>query len=108
MSLSGILLCNGPLATNGNLTLLSTAAQTALIDGSGSGQVSGNVIMQRYLPSGFGYKYVSSPFQAATVNEFSNDLDLTASFPTFYKYDENRNSAGWVSYITTTNPLSIY
>ena len=106
MSLSGILLCNGPLATNGNLTLLSTAAQTALIDGSGSGQVSGNVIMQRYLPSGFGYKYVSSPFQAATVNEFSNDLDLAASFPTFYKYDENRNSAGWVSYITTTNPLN--
>jgi hypothetical protein len=106
MSLNGILLCNGPLTTNGNLTLLSTVAQTALIDGSGSGQVSGNVIIQRYLPSGFGYKYVSSPFQAATVNEFSNDLDLAASFPTFYKYDENRNSSGWVSYTTTTNFLN--
>jgi Fibronectin type III domain. len=106
MSLSGILLCNGPLTTNGNLTLLSTAAQTALIDGSSSGQVSGNVTMQRYLPSGFGYKYISSPFQAATVNEFSNDLDLAASFPTFYKYDENRNSSGWVSYTTTTNLLN--
>jgi hypothetical protein len=105
MSLSGILLCNGPLTTNGNLTLLSTAVQTALIDGSGSGQVSGTVTMQRYLPSGFGYKYVSSPFQAATVNEFSNDLDLAASFPTFYKYDENRTSAGWVSYTTTINSL---
>jgi hypothetical protein len=105
MSLNGILLCNGPLTTNGNLILLSTAAQTALIDGSGSGQISGNVIMQRYLPSGFGYKYVSSPFQAATVNEFSNDLDLGASFPTFYKYDENRTSAGWVSYTLTTNLL---
>ncbi len=105
MSLSGILLCNGPLTTNGNLTLLSTAAQTALIDGSGSGQVSGTVTMQRYLPSGFGYKYVSSPFQSATVNEFSNDLDLGASFPTFYKYDENRTSSGWVSYTITTNSL---
>lgn len=105
ISLGGILLCNGPLTTNGNLTLLSTAAQTALIDGSGSGQVSGNVIMQRYLPSGFGYKYVSSPFQASTVNEFSNDLDLAASFPTFYKYDENRSSSGWVTYTTTTNLL---
>ena len=62
--------------------------------------------MQRYLPSGFGYKYVSSPFQASTVNEFSNDLDLAASFPTFYKYDENRNSAGWVTYTTTTNLLN--
>ncbi|MGD1046538.1 MAG: T9SS type A sorting domain-containing protein [Bacteroidota bacterium] len=105
MSLNGILLCNGPLTTNGNLTLLSTASQTALIDGSSSGQVSGNVTMQRYLPSGFGYKYVSSPFQASTVNEFSNDLDLTATFPTFYKYDESMTSSGWVSYTTTTNPL---
>jgi fibronectin-binding autotransporter adhesin len=105
MSLNGILLCNGPLTTNGNLTLLSTAAQTALIDGSGSGQISGNVIMQRYLPSGFGYKYVSSPFQTSTVNEFSNDLDLGASFPTFYNYNENIVSSGWVSYTTTTNLL---
>ena len=86
MSLDGILLCNGPLNTNGNLTLLSTAAQTALIDGSGSRQISGNVIMQRYLPSGFGYKYVSSPFQASTVNAFSSYLNLAATFPTFYQY----------------------
>jgi hypothetical protein len=105
MSLSGILLCNGPLTTNGNLTLLSTAAQTALIDGSGSGQISGNVTIQRYLPSGFGYKYVSSPFQATTVNAFSSYVDLAASFPTFYSYDESRASAGWVNYTTTTNLL---
>ena len=106
ISLGGILLCNGPLTTNGNLTFLSTAAQTALIDGSGSGQVSGNVIMQRYLPSGFGYKYVSSPFQAATVNVFSNVLNLGASFPTFYQYNENMASSGWVSYTTTSNLLN--
>jgi fibronectin-binding autotransporter adhesin len=106
MSLSGILLCNGPLTTNGNLTLLSTAAQTALIDGSGSGQVSGNVTMQRYLPSGFGYKYISSPFQSLTVNGFSSYVDLTATFPTFYEYDESKASSGWVSYVTTTNPLN--
>jgi len=106
MSLSGILLCNGPLTTNGNLTLLSTVAQTALIDGSGSGQVSGNVIMQRYIPSGFGYKYISSPFQASTVNAFSSYVNLGASFPTFYNYNENITSAGWVSYTTTTNLLN--
>jgi hypothetical protein len=106
MSLNGTLLCNGPLTTNGNLTLLSTAIQTALINGTSTGTVSGNVTMQRYLPSGFGYKYISSPFQASTVNEFSNDLDLTASFPTFYQYVENRASSGWVSYTTTTNVLN--
>ena len=95
---------SGDLASGGYLTLLSTATQTALIDGSGGGSVSGNITMQRYLPSGFGYKYFSSPFQAATVNEFADDMTL-GSF-TFYKYDENRTSSGWVSYHSpTTNPL---
>lgn len=105
MSIAGVLLCNGPLNTNGNLKLLSTAAQTALIDGTSTGSVTGNVTMQRYLSSGFGYKYFSSPFQSATVNEFADDLDLTASFPTFYRFNENLLSAGWVNYTNTTGTL---
>jgi hypothetical protein len=62
--------------------------------------------MQRYLPSAFGYKYISSPFQAATVNEFDDELDLGASFPEFFRYDENRTSSGWVDYVTPTDPLN--
>ena len=50
MSLRGILVCNGPLNTNGNLTLLSTATQTALLMVPEQEQSSGNVTMQRYLP----------------------------------------------------------
>jgi hypothetical protein len=110
-SLRGILVSNGTLNANGNITLLSTVTQTALIDGSGTGQVPGNVNMQRYLPSGFGYKYFSSPFQAATVNEFGDDMDLGASFPTFYRYDESRTSSGWVSYVNPAgilNPIQGY
>ena len=63
--------------------------------------------MQRYLPSGYGYKYFSSPFQSATVNEFNDDLPLPGLGPfTFYRYDENRKASGWVSYHTpATNPL---
>ncbi len=104
LSISGILsVPGGTLASDDNLTLLSTPLQTALIDGSGSGTVTGDVTMQRYLPSGFGYKYFSSPFQSATVGEFSDDMDLTAPFTTFYRYDENRNvggnpASGWVDY----------
>ncbi|MEI6060779.1 MAG: T9SS type A sorting domain-containing protein, partial [Bacteroidota bacterium] len=115
MSLRGVLLCtNGTLNTGGKLTLLSTAAQTALIDGSGAGNVLGNVTMQRYLPSAFGYKYFSSPFQAATVNEFADEVDLSASFPTFYSYNEDNHrdslgiaiySTGWTRYIVPTNVL---
>ena len=97
---------NGNLASAGNLTLVSSASGTALIDGSGAGTVTGNVTLQRYLSSAYGYKYVSSPFQAATVNEFGDDIDLGASFPTFYKYDEGSTTSGWVNYITTTDPLN--
>lgn len=104
-SLKGILLSNGTLQAGGHLTLLSTPAQTALIDGTGLGEVLGDVTMQRYLASGFGYKYLSSPFQDATVSELAEDIDLGATFPTLYRYNQNRASSGWVSYIVPSNPL---
>ena len=110
-SLAGILLCNGTFNSNGNLTLLSSDSQTAIIDGSGTGEVNGNVTMQRYLFSGFGYKYVSSPFQAATVSEFSDSLKLADPFPAFYMYNESSTTSGWVTYIDPAgvlNPMQGY
>jgi len=109
-TISGVLLCNGVLNAGGNLTLLSTESATALIDGSGAGHVLGDLSMQRYLPSAFGYKYFSSPFQAATVGEFGDDMDLGAAFTTFYRYDENRlisgtPASGWVGYKIPDNLL---
>jgi hypothetical protein len=103
MSVYGVVLSNGSLITTNNLRLKSNADQTALIDGAGTGSISGNVTIERYLPTGFGYKYLSSPFQALTVGAFSSYIDLTAAFPTFYRYDENKTASGWVSY---TNPAS--
>ena len=106
LNISGtVSILNGTLSSGGYLTLLSTAEQTALIDGSGTGSVTGDVTMQRYLQSGFGYKYFSSPFQAALVGEFGDDMNLEASFPSFYRYDESRTSSGWVSYINPANIL---
>ncbi|MFN2380138.1 MAG: hypothetical protein ABR519_08010, partial [Bacteroidales bacterium] len=95
----------GDIASDGFLTLVSTVSQTALINGSGSGEVTGDVTMQRYLPSSFGYKYFSSPFSDATVGEFADDMDLAASFSTFYRYDESRTASGWVAYKNAANPL---
>ena len=107
LNVTGVVLVqNGTLASDGNLTLVSAATQTALIDGSGAGTVTGNVTMQRYLPIGFGYKYFSSPFQAATVSEFGDDMDLASSFPLFYRFNENHRGAGWVTYTTGTNVLN--
>jgi hypothetical protein len=107
----GIVLSNDTLNCNGNLTLLSTASQTALVDGSGSGEVTGNLSMQRYLPTGFGYKYFSSPFIADTVGDFSSAINLAAPFPDLYSFDESLLSAGWVNYTNPSgllNPLSGY
>jgi hypothetical protein len=104
--LKNVLLSNGTLNANGNLTLLSTASGTAAVDGTGIGEVLGNLIVQRYLASGFGYKYFSSPFQSDTVGDFSNDMNLAASFPTFYKHDESLASNGWVIYTNGAGVLS--
>lgn len=113
VTLGGTLLVNGILkmttgtfAAGNFLTLVSTATRTALIDGSGAGQVTGTVTMQRYLPSRFGYKYLSSPFQAATVSQLSNEVNLAASFPELYNYDENKTSSGWTAYTTAASPLT--
>jgi hypothetical protein len=107
LNIAGVLKANtGPFSTGTYLTLLSTATSTALIDGSGSGSVLGNVTIQRYRPTGFGYTYFSSPVSAATVSEFSDDINLNASFPTFYRYIENRTSSGWVSYTTNSNIMT--
>lgn len=104
-TLKRVLLCDGTLNAGGNLTLLSTPSQTALIDGSGTGDVLGNVTMQRYIDTAYGYKYISSPFQYSTVNELSDELDFGASFPPLYRYDETVSSTGWHFYTNTTDTL---
>jgi hypothetical protein len=107
LNISGnVLAASGDLISNGNLTLLSSPTQTALIDGAGMGTVNGNVTMQRYLPNGFGYKYVSSPFQNASVGGFAAEIDLAAAFPTFYRYEENRDATGWITYIDPAGGLT--
>ncbi|MCK9410887.1 MAG: hypothetical protein M0Q53_01210 [Prolixibacteraceae bacterium] len=93
----------GNLASNGNLTLKSSASQTALIDGSGAGTVTGSVTMERYLPSAYGYKYLSSPFTSASL---AATLSGNATIPTFYAYNEDNSTiilgvttyiSGWVT-----------
>lgn len=119
LNITGILRANSSgldIKTGKFLTLISTATQTALIDGSGTGNVTGNVTMQRYLSlvSASGYKYFSSPFNNAKVSQFTSYLSATATIPTFYRYDEDNHtvintitmySSGWVKYIVQTDPL---
>ncbi len=115
LNISGILLANTGIFNSGNaVTLISSATQTALIDGSGSGTITGNVTMQRFLDPAFGYKLFSSPFQAATVNNFAPVVDLNAAFETFYNYDENRQispgigATGYIPYVDPTGILGVF
>jgi fibronectin-binding autotransporter adhesin len=96
----------GNFNSAGYLTLLSTPTETALIDWTGAGSVLGNVTMQRYLASGFGYHYISSPFQSATVAGLADDINLADTFSNIYRYDETLLSAGWVNHSLSTNPLN--
>ncbi|MCB7480120.1 T9SS type A sorting domain-containing protein [Christiangramia sediminis] len=108
----------GNFDTGNDLTLISDENQTALIDGSGNGEVIGLVNMQRYLDKAFGYKYFSSPFQNSVVGDFAPYMDFqdpVTAFPHFYRYDENRNvsindivrdATGWEPYIETENSLN--
>jgi hypothetical protein len=108
LNVSGYVLAStGNLETNNHLILLSNATRTALIDGSGTGQVTGNVTIQRYLSKGNGYKYFSTPFTNGTVGQFSSYVDLNPDvFPNFYFYKEENDNTGWEPYTNASGSLT--
>ncbi len=120
LNITGILKANTGglnITADKTLTLISTATQTALIDGTGTGEVTGNVTMQRFLSSAFGYKYFGSPFSNATAAQFSSYLSTSAILPTFYRNDENHKNlpgtgedmSGWIAYSAgNLNPMEGY
>ncbi len=107
--ISGILLVNGILYIDGNLTLLSNENSTALIDGNSLGNIYGQVTQQRYVSASKakGYKQFSSAFSDASIGQFGNFMNLVlggannSPFPTIFKYSEahatNYFGGGWVA-----------
>ncbi|MBO2009228.1 YCF48-related protein [Hymenobacter negativus] len=109
----------GDLTTGSQpLTLLSSAAGTALIDNTG-GLVQGTGTMQRYLnvrnPAGSGYRHYSSPMSNSTVADLvspgytpvlntayntSAAPNLVTPFPTLFTYNQNRLSTSLATTIT--------
>lgn len=101
------LLVDGDLQTNGNLRLLSSEDRTALIDGDGTGEVNGDVTMERYRSTSFGYTYLSSPFQNTQVEDLAHFVDLGAEFPRFFRYHEPSETSGWEEYTDSSNTLTV-
>lgn len=111
---SGILRINGGgvLNSNGNITLVSNAAdESGMIDPAGTGSINGLITMERYIPGTYtgsavqggyesGYHYVGAAFDASNVNQFADFSPFTpngsACLPnctynnigTFFQYDE--------------------
>ncbi|HSI69011.1 MAG TPA: T9SS type A sorting domain-containing protein [Gillisia sp.] len=117
IEITGILKVEEGIFNTGNaLTLISSAEKTALIDGSGLGEVIGTVTMQRYLDVAFGYKYFSTPFQNTIVGDFEPFLPLSDpsnGFSHVYLYEENRTlndtafATGWQAYNEPNNTLNV-
>lgn len=119
---------SGNLNSNGGLVLKSTTSQTALIDGSGAGNVTGDVSVERKIGAISGYHFLSSPVQGAFVNNtvsgWRDDFTILTSvdglqfipgntysiLPTVFEYDEtnlNPNSSyGYIGYTGTTDPIT--
>ncbi len=127
----------GNLSLNGRaLTLLSSASGTALVANLGSGSISGNVTVQRYidpsLNSGLGYRHLVSPVNGTSVSAFgsggtalvvNNAYNTVANpgtvtpFPTIFSYDQSRLATspattlsafdkGWVSPTSLSEPAA--
>ena len=107
-----VLLVNGRINSNGNLTLLSNALGTAHVVNVDTASVRGSVTVQRYIePSlnpGAGYRHYSAPVTGSTVGDLAtagftpvvnpqyNTVGNTATpFPTVFGYDQARvNTSG--------------
>ncbi len=117
----------GNLNSNGNLILRSTSTTTALVKPV-SGNINGNVSVERKVGSTTGYHYLSSPVSGAYVNDpvtgWRDDFTILAAYdnmvfipgtnylvlPTVWEYDETDVNPvpeyGWISATASDDPIT--
>jgi Secretion system C-terminal sorting domain/Domain of unknown function (DUF5122) beta-propeller len=100
----------GDAVSNGNLTLLSTATQQAMLINTGTSTVAGNATVQRYFrtntaiysnaTSGSAYRHISSPVTNADFTQLTDNFSIVVNaayntaaspgrvrpYPTIYSY----------------------
>jgi len=113
----------GTLTTSGRLVIGSDASSTGNIL-SGSGSISGNVRVQRFIPalaSTRRFRFLASPMTSATIGDWKNEIHVTgvgtnfdatsANKPSVYSYTESTTGAssnGWVAFTDgSTTPLRL-
>ena len=101
VGITGALLLNaGTLTTNGNLMLVSNSGGSGSIGQITGGSISGNVIMQQYVPGGRrAYRFIAHPFNASIpLSQIQNYIDITGtggSANGFTTTTSNAASAFW-------------
>ena len=101
VGITGTLLLNsGTLTTNGNLMLVSNSGGSGSIGQITGGSISGNVIMQQYVPGGRrAYRFIAHPFNASIpLSQIQNYIDITGtggSANGFTTTTSNAASAFW-------------
>ena len=120
---------SGTLNTGGHLRLVSTATTTANIANgncSTCSYISGNVAVERYIPTGLRrYRFLSSPIVSTTLADWQNEMYITGpgignlvgtkntngfdatagNFSSSFYYDEL--TAAWLSPTDTSQVLAI-
>ncbi|MCU0441640.1 MAG: T9SS type A sorting domain-containing protein [Bacteroidia bacterium] len=120
----------GTLNAAGNLILVSNAAGTAYTE-NGAGTITGNVVVERYIPSiARRWRFLSSPVQSTTVEDWrgethiagpgtgttigtlnSNGFDATAgNVPSIFGYTETllgSVNTGWTAPLSTGQSLEV-
>ncbi|SFE93223.1 zinc-dependent metalloprotease [Thermoflexibacter ruber] len=131
-----VILLNGNLISNGNLTLLSSASHQSMVQNHGTSVVVGNVTAQRHVPNYAlrttvqGYNYFSSPISNGKVSDFNGVgfaavlnpaydwvVPYSGAFPNVYRYNESKVVSspatfdifekGWESPANTTENLEV-
>lgn len=89
---------NGTLQTNNRLILVSDAAGTARIGPLTTGNITGNVIAQRFIPGGVNkrqWRYLSSPVNVGgsmSVNQFKDNIFITGPGGVTNSFDNSPNN----------------
>ncbi|MES2654387.1 MAG: T9SS type A sorting domain-containing protein [Bacteroidota bacterium] len=102
---------NGTLASAGNLKLISSLNSTARIaQVQGTGAVTGNVIVQRFInASARRYRFLSSPISNGTLEGWRGDIFLTGNnLPTAHQSTTVGGGLNWGFDATVSNQASVF
>lgn len=105
---------NGTLTTNNALTLLSNATGTAAYKNPGSGEISGNYTVERFLDEGESYYLLAPVVSGGTLEDWNQEFEMqgftgtewVGGVSSVYYFDQNNISSSY--YEGYTVPTSTF